>query len=90
MEQYTFDDLKFKAHPLGGKQALLFFPNGYGVSVVIGPLFYSNNVDTYEVAIVKGNRDKYDLTYSTPITNDVLGYLTKDDVTRIINEVQSL
>ena len=31
----TFKDLKFKPHRTGeGKQAVMLFPNGYGVSVV--------------------------------------------------------
>jgi hypothetical protein len=31
-----------------------------------------------------------DLTYDTPITNDVLGYLSKEDVTEILIKIQQL
>lgn len=42
---------------LGGydkaRQAIMEFENGYGVSVLFGEAFYSNGIDTYEVAILK-------------------------------------
>ena len=48
----TFKSLKFRKHlnpRMEGKQAILFFKNGYGVSVVCGNReygFYSNGLDT--------------------------------------------
>lgn len=83
----TFDDLVFELHPLSGIMAHLFFDNGHGISVVCGSLFYSNGVDTYEAAVLdkEGNID-----YSTPITSDVLPYLTKDEVTEVMKQIQEL
>lgn len=87
----TFKDLEFKPHRAGsGKQATLFFPNGYGVSVVFGTLFYSNGVDTYEMAVLRGNENDYRLTYETPITDDVLGRRTAEEITKAMKEVQKL
>jgi len=84
--------LDWKHHPndLGGKQAKLFFENGYGVSIVFGILFYSNGIDTYEVAVLKGDKDNWKITYNTPITDDVLGYLTMDEVQEVIDRVEKL
>ena len=83
----TFDDLIFEPHPLGGTLVHLFFDNGRGVSVICGSEFYSNGVDTYEVAVlsVEGSID-----YNTPITNDVLPHLTKDEVTEVMKQIQEL
>lgn len=37
----TFNDLEFYTHRTGfGKQARMDFPNGYGVSVITGDMFY--------------------------------------------------
>lgn len=77
----TFKDLEFKNHPISrtkrykdAKQALYHFENNYGVSVVFGSCFYSNGIDTYEVAILY----KDELTYNTGITNGVLGHLLEE------------
>jgi len=82
-----FGDLKFNAHPnIVGKQALMKFENGYSVSVLYGSMFYSNGVDTYELAVLKDGR----IDYSTPITDDVLGYITEDEVTDAMKKIQEL
>lgn len=86
----TFADLKFKSHPtirlFGHLQATMDFPNGYGVSVVIGKSFYSNGDDTFEVAVTKGG----ELCYTTPVASDVIGHRTKDEVTEIMARIQRL
>lgn len=61
------------------------FKNGYGVSVLFGEAFYSNGIDTYEVAILKDGS----LCYTTPLTDDVLGNQTREEVDEILKEIQS-
>ena len=84
-----FDDLEFRQHPggAGGIQAIMYFPNGFGVSVVKGPWFYSSKSEPYELAVLHKDGS---ITYDTPITNDVLGYCTRDDITDIMKQVQEL
>jgi len=95
----TFKDLQFQPHPNssleGGVQAKMFFPNGYGVSVVRFKVLgtyasYTNNEDEWEMAILKGNDSKFEICYDTPITSDVLGYLSDDEVSEIMKRVQKL
>ena len=91
----TFEDLNFKEHPISksgidrfenAKQAIEYFDNGYGVSVLFGSCFYSNGLDTYEVAIIhEGN-----ISYNTGITDDVIGYIKSDEVSDIMRKVQLL
>jgi len=93
-----FKDLEFKPHTAGqGKQAVMFFDNGYGVSVVrFEAMFgggygsYTNNESEWELAILIGNSKGADICYTTPITDDVLGYLEETKVTEIMAEVQKL
>ena len=84
----TFKDLKFKTHPMGlGVQAVETFDNQYGVSVVRTPYSYGGKKGRYELAVLDSSGA---ITYDTPITNDVLGYLTEDEVSHYMIEVQKL
>ncbi len=88
-----FTDLNFKPHPHykdDGVQAKHFFPNGYGVSVVRFPGSYGYYDDLYEVAVIKGTVDDFELCYDTPITDDVLGHRDERDVEIIMEEVAAL
>jgi len=87
----TFKDLEFEqidgAPYMVGKKVRVQFDNGYGVSVVSHTFSYGGKDGLYELAVLDKNGD---LTYETPITNDVLGYLEPEEVTEIMTKVQSL
>lgn len=82
----TFKDLTFEPHPVwkGGLQARMDFPNGFGISVITGaPGMYCNS-GTYEVAVLKNGI----CCYSTPLTDNVLGYQTKEEVSKVMEAIQ--
>ena len=85
----TFKDLEFVEHPnhIGGVQARITFDNGYGASVVKTPYSYGGDRGLYELAVL--NTDGH-LTYDTPVTNDVIGYLRDIDVTEVMEKIQQL
>ena len=83
----TFEDLKFKDHPLGGVQSRMTFDNGYGVSVIKTPYSYGGPKGKYELAVLDSEGN---ITYDTPVTNDVLGYLSENGVTDAMLEVQKI
>lgn len=95
----TFDDLVFEPWAsrhevtplsfsglLDAEQATMKFPNGYGVSVLFGEAFYSNGIDTYELAVLHNGY----LDYTTEVTDDVLAYITKEEVTAAMITLQKL
>jgi hypothetical protein len=86
------NELNWNPHPagLGGTIAKIFYPNGYGASVILGSAFYSNGIDTYELAVLKGTSTDWDLTYDTPITDDVLGRLSELDVLNTLKLIEEL
>ena len=87
----NFTELNFQDHKIkDGIQAKHFFPNGYGVSVVRFPGSYGFEYDLYEVAILQGTEDQWEITYDTPITDDVLGHRDEQDINIILEEVQAL
>lgn len=87
----TFKDLDFKAHPnevhVGGVQARITFDNGYGASVIKTSFSYGGRDGLYELAVF--GKDGH-ITYDTPITSDVIGYLKEEEVTNILEQIQLL
>ena len=49
-------------------------------------MFYTSPEKPYELAVLDGD----DLTYETPITDDVIGYLNYDEVLEILSEIEKL
>ncbi len=83
-----FNDLEFRQSFTSGEISRLYFDNGYGVSVVRGEHTYGGREGLYELAVVDAKTDE--ITYDTPITDDVIGYLTEDGVTALMAEIQLL
>jgi hypothetical protein len=86
-----FEDLEFEkiedAPFQIGVKCRIMFENGYGVSVVSHTYSYGGKDGLFEVAVLGKDGD---LTYDTPVTNDVVGYLTEEDVTDVMKQVQEL
>ena len=84
----TFQELSFQNHPMGmGKQCIVQFPNGYGVSIVQGPNTYGGSKGLYELAVFGKNGE---ITYDTPITNDVIGYLSELEIEKTLIDIKNL
>ena len=87
--------LKVRAHPNGGIQKRYTFPNGMGASVVMWIKSYDGRKlgsygavsGLWELAVLdrEGN-----ITCDTPITDDVLGWLTEEDVEKTLQEIANL
>jgi hypothetical protein len=84
----TFNDLEFKQLDsfLNGIQSRTHFDNGYGVSVVKHEYSYGGKDGLYELAVLKGD----ELCYDTSVTSDVEGYLSEDEVTELLKQIQEL
>lgn len=74
-----------------GTHALYRFENGYGASVISGPYTYGGDKGLFEVGvIVWTDANSYKLTYDTPVTDDVLGYLTPGEVISTLEQIKAL
>jgi len=73
--------------PAGGEQAKYRFPNGYGASVIRGLYTYGGVSGLWEIAVLGPDGD---LDYSTPVTNDVIGYLSDDEVQGVLDQIEAL
>ena len=74
----------------GGIQYLAFYPNGYGASIVQHQFSYGGDRGLWELAIIEGNEDEWDICYSTPITSDVLGHLSESEVDELLIKIEAL
>ena len=81
-----------RPHPADrdGVQKVYRFENGYGASVVRFHGSYGGDSGQLELGVVKFTGDEYKLTYQTPITEDVLGYLSDSDVAAILDRIAAL
>ena len=91
----TIEPLIEKPHLAGkgGTQKLYRFDNGYGASVVQFPYSYGFDEGLWELAVIEFEgeyNDDFDITYDTPITDDVIGHLTENDVHRVLRDIESL
>lgn len=72
----------------GGIQAVVRFSNGYGASVVNHSFSYG-----VELAVLNFNSaDPWDfnLDYSTPVTDDVIGYLDENTLRATLAQIEAL
>ena len=84
----TCDDLVFKPHAMGrgAVHARMDLGNDIEVSVVGGPGLYGNGTTSFEVAAFYITLGKF-----VPFDNDdVSGWNSKEEVTKIINRLENL
>ena len=77
----------------GWTQHLFRFNNGLGASVVKHHFSYGNQLDLWELAVIEYTGDgmfDYNITHSTPVTDDVLGHLTIRDVNYNLSRIKRL
>ena len=74
-----------------GTQVVYKFENGYGASVVCHEFSYGGDQGLKELAVLTFPDDeRYELCYSTEITDDVLGYLSDEDVADLLVKIEAL
>lgn len=69
-----------------GRRWWIGFKNGYGGSIITGAFAKGNVNFPYELAVLKDGH----VCYDTPITNDVIGHLTADEVGEILEKIEAL
>lgn len=89
----------FKYEPIGKKFAfpetfgeqyyhyLFTFDNGYMASVISHPYSFGGEEGLWELAVLDEDGK---ITYDTPITNDVVGWLTVEEVNEILDKIKEL
>lgn len=93
--------MDFKTFPSkeihGGIGYVAIFPNGYGASIARHSMSYGHTKGLWELAVIHKITGKpfdsdfgFELCYTTPITDDVLGHLTEDEVNDTLLKISEL
>jgi hypothetical protein len=61
--------------------------NGYGASIVQTTYSYGGKDGLWELAVLDSDGQ---ITYNTAITNDVLGYLSEEEVNETLEKIKNL
>lgn len=69
--------------------SIVFFENGYGASIICFPDAFGE-FSHFEVAIIKGELENYELVYDTKITDNVLSTRDPNDLRTIFKQIQEL
>lgn len=91
-----FEDYLLKRTDLtdfrNGVQYLFKFPNNRGASVIKHTSSYGYSEDLWELGVIRFGTDDdvWGLDYETEITNDVIGYLTDEDVQDLLKRIKEL
>ena len=82
-----FKDYIKEQNDLGYPQTIYKFPNGYGASVIKFNYVYFG----IEIAVLSFDEDgNWDINYSTPITNDVIGGLSEEERDNVLQQIFDL
>lgn len=84
------DNLHVKRDLDDGVQYLFKFENNYGASIIKHHGSYGHNEDLWELAVIKFEGNHWYLTYNTPITDDVEGWLTDEGVRKHLQAIKEL
>jgi hypothetical protein len=83
-----FGDRLGESRPtMGGTQWLFKFANRYGASVIRLTGSYGSDDGLWELAVI--GQDGH-LTYDTPITDDVIGWLDETAVASLLEQIEAL
>lgn len=83
----TFDDLEFLPIHGDGVYAKIMFKNGFGASIVKSSFSYGGDAGLYELAVLDTDGE---ITYETDITDNVIGHLTPEGITKVMKQIQAL
>lgn len=88
-----FKDYIVEQNDLGYPQTIYKFPNGYGASVIkFNYVYFGIGIGIgIEIAVLRFDENgNWDIDYSTPITNDVIGGLSEKTRDYVLKQIFDL
>ena len=66
------------------------FDNGFGASVIKHFGSYGFEDDLFELAVLRWTGEYHEIAYDTSVTDDVIGFLTNNDVMEYLYQIKNL
>ena len=86
-----FEKYLYKVREESNLHYIFKFNNGYGASVIKNIMSYGHAQDLFELAVIEFiDEFTWKICCSIEITDDVLGYLTDDDVLDLLERIKNL
>jgi hypothetical protein len=79
-----------RARNLNGDLWIYRFPNGYGAAVTRGPYTEGGRERLFTLHVLIFDGDEYDGAFDTPITDDVVGRQSLDEIAALLVRVAAL
>ena len=76
-----------------GEHKMYRFPNNQGASVIKTIFSYGNSKNLWELAVIRFKDPEsanWELDYTTPITDDVIGSLSDKEVDAVLQQIREL
>jgi len=73
-----------------GSKYLAKYENNYGASIVRSSYSYGGKDGLFELAVLKYKGDDCNLCYTTPITDNVIGWLDTQEVGDLLEKIKAL
>lgn len=90
-KDYIVEPTSIGFKEMGGINYKFVFENGYGASVIRHYGTYGWEEGLFELAVLREEtKNNYNLCYTTPITDDVLGWLTDEQVCENLEKIKKL
>lgn len=84
-------DLKSYLEDTYGYQWIFKFDNGYGASVINNFMCHVDEKGLFELAVIEFDEDgDIDLCYDTEITDNVIDYLSNEEVMELLYKIKDL
>lgn len=86
-------NLVSKNELFGGVHYVFRFANNYGASVIKHDGSYGHDGDAWELAVIlyeNESNDSWHLNYDTPITDDVIGWQTDEEIRDLLKQIEGL
>jgi len=83
---------KEQVHPIdeNGIHKLYKFDNDFGASVVRCLFSYGGDKGLYELAVIRWEDGKWNMVSDTEITDDVIGWLSEEEVEDLLKRIMEL
>lgn len=76
-----------------GYQMIVKFDNGFGASIINNIYSHTRNDQEFELAVIEKTGEEqndWELCYTTEITDDIIGYLSEEEIIEYLYKIKDL